>query len=401
MPDALSARADVSVVVVAGGSEPALAGTLDTVTAALRRARRGPAGPGALRGERLGGEVVLVVGDVSALPAALRARIGDRFRVVAAPGVGRARARNVGVAAARGRYLLFTEPGARVPEDWVLAVTAPLRAGAADLVGGPARVVAPGRAGPVPDAAASAVLGAVRVPGRPGRPWSGVSLAVTRAVLEAVGFDEALGGPRYRGGEVAAFVRDVVGAGFRAATGDGEPVLRPVGPRALARGALVERARARGRVDAYLDRHLHDARPRPLAGRLAVAARALRVAGLVVGRRPAAAVLDAHADLARRRELLRLRAADVRVPPRSAAGDAPGGSGAPRASRPVALVVRDRGAPVPLPSEAATAATGPAPAAPDAGRGSVYALWGAGRSLGGAARASAARVEPIQGTTAS
>lgn len=399
MPDALSARADVSVVVVAGGSEPALAGTLDTVVAALRRARRGPVGPGALRGERLGGEVVLVVGDVSALPAALRARIGDRFRVVAAPGVGRARARNVGVAAARGRYLLFTEPGARVPEDWALTVTAPLRAGAADLVGGPVQVVAPGRTAPLDDTTAAAVLAAVRVPGRPGRPWSGASLAVTRAVLEAVGFDEALGGPRYRGGEVAAFVQDVVGAGFRAAPADGDPVLRPMGPRGLARGALAERARARGRVDAYLDRHLHDVRPRPVPGRLAVAARSLRVAGLVLGRRPAAAVLDAHADLARRRELLHLRGAALRVPPRSAAGDAPGGSGAPRAALPVALVARGSVAPTPLPSR--EAAPGGAADAPAAGRGSVYALWGAGRSLGSAARASAARVEPLQGTTAS
>jgi hypothetical protein len=287
VPGSLRHRADVSVVVVAHGAEPGLPESVRSLLASLDDAARGAHvgargahdaphadAAGGLRGDHLGGELVLVVRDVAALPCAVRAA-DPRVRVVAAPGVAGGRARNVGVAAARGRYLLFTVPGVRVPAGWVAALVAPLRSGHADLVAG--AVHPPGGApatGP-----AAALLGLVADP-----PPRGVlpeaSAGATRAVLEAVGFDEALGTARYPGA-AEVFRRDVVGAGFRAHAVAGVPVEVPADPgpgpgphRRLRRAAPARPATRRGRH-----------RSAPAAGRR----RARRRAGGPGPARPAAA----------------------------------------------------------------------------------------------------------------
>lgn len=437
MPGSLTRRADVSVVVVADGPEPGLPAAVRSVLASLDDAAQGgargagrgagrgavtggghgaaatggaatgegatagagvgfgAAGAGAatggLRGDRLGGEVVLVVRDVAALPCAVRAA-DPRVRVVAAPGVGEARARNVGVAAARGRYLLFTAPGARVPAGWVAALAEPLRTGHADLVAG---AVHPPGGGPATGPAA-ALLGLVADP-PPRGVLPAASAGATRAVLEAVGFDEALGTARYP--DVAeVFRRDVVGAGFREHPVAGVPVELPADPRAPGRRVLA--ARGHGRTAAYVERHLRD-RP-PAAG--ATVLRLLRdVAALAVvraGRAPLDRLLPAQAAVARDRRLLALLRAPDRERPRSAAGDAPGGAGAPRAARPPALVARGALPPTLLPEPPAAAAApdpaGPAEPAGPAGparpeqRGSVHEFWSPARTRAAAARAAAA-----------
>ncbi|MBD3779736.1 MAG: glycosyltransferase [Micrococcales bacterium] len=378
MPEAVPGRVDVSVVVVARGAEPGLPETLRGVLASLDVAARGPAGSAGagavapavrLRGHRLGGEVVLVVGDVAALPPGLG---GDRrVRVVAAPGVGPARARNLGVAASRGRYLLFTLAEVRVPAAWVSALTAPLRAGRADLVAG--AVHPPGRA---PSAArADRLLGVVADPPPPGA-WPAAAGAATRAVLESVGFDEGLRADEE--GAAVVFRRDAVGAGFREAPVAGQPVLLARDPARAGRRAVAARARARGRVDAYVARHLGRGAPALLPAVVAVVRHGLAVLLLTAGRAPAERLLPARAARARATALLRLRRAPDRVAPRSAAGDVPGGAGAPRAASPVALVTRP-------PARAEEARLGPVvprvvPVVPARGpRGTAGDFWGRGR----------------------
>ena len=411
MPDA-AARADISVVVVAQGDEPGLPGTLRTVLAALDRAAHGTSEhPGAtwLRGERLHGEVLLVLHDVGRRAAAASAAArddrvrDDRVRVLAAPGVSQGRARNLAVAAARGRYLLFTDPEVRVPADWAVAMTAPLRAGQADLVGGAVRLAdALARPWLSPDLAA-AYLDAVPDPPEPGRAFSGVSMGVTRAVLEAVGFDEALGTARLPYAGDVVFRRDVVGAGFREHAVAGVPVELAVGHRALTRTALLARARAHGRGAAYVDRHLRDARPAVAAELLRLTGRALQVAALGGGRRHAADRLRAQAALAYHREMLGLLRAPYRERPRSAAGDVPGGAGAPRAVAPVALVHRGDAPPTTLPPLADVGQGGARADAAPAGddRGSVYQFWGRGGSRGSRVRAAAPVADRLHGSTAS
>lgn len=410
MTDSVAARADLSVVVVAQGSEAALLTAVRSVLTALDLAAHGVRHHGGwLRGERLGGEIVLVVRDVAALPAAVRR--DRRVRVVAAPGVGTGRARNVGVAAARGRYLLFTSPDARVPVPWAVEMTTPLREGRADLTGGAVRLA---DTRPVDDALAAAVLGVVPDPPTSGRAFSGVSMAATRAVLESVGFDEALGTPRYPFTGDVMFRHDVVAAGFRELAVPGVTVERRPDPGALTPRALRRRAAQHARGAAYLDRHLRDARPHPARTLLGLVARAVVLAALSARLAPASARARAHAAVAYHRETLHLRHADLREPPRSAAGDAPGGAGAPRAASPVALVARDTVAPTALPPTEAEAAPAERDAvAPDGtSRGTAAAFWGRAPSRAATARAAAPEsawpafagaglVAPLHGTGAS
>jgi hypothetical protein len=387
-------RADVSVVVVARGDEACLVVGVRSVLTALDHAARpgaGAAHPGTtwLRGERLHGELLLLVGDVALLPADLP--VDPRVRVLAASGASGGRARNLGVAAARGRYLLFTDPASRVPPTWVTVLTEPLRTGHADLVGGPVHLAEPTVRPWLTPEVAAAYLDVV--PDPPGAAFSGSSAGATRAVLEAVGFDEDLGTARlpYTGDVV--FRRDVVATGLRAIAVQGASVERVIPEPELTRRALAARARAHGRGAAYVDRHLRDVRP-PLAATL------VRLAGRVVlvcvRGRGLRAGLDAHAAAAYHRELLRLRSAPYRERPRSAAGDVPGGAGAPRAAAPAVLVPRDSVPPTALP---------PAVERPvvrvvvrdDARRGSVAQFWGRGRSR--AADVRAADLRAAQPTT--
>ncbi|QZN86341.1 glycosyltransferase family A protein [Cellulomonas sp. C5510] len=377
MPESLPGRVDVSVVVVARGSEPGLPRTLLDLLAALDAAARGPhAGSGGpavpLRGDRLGGEIVLVAGDAASLGPVLRA-CGRRLRVVAAPGVGAARARNLGVAASRGRYLLFTLAEVRVPAGWVTAMTAPMRAGRADLVGGAVHARARVPAGP-----ADRVLGLVPDP-PPAGAWPAAAGGTTRAVLEAVGFDEGLAADEE--GAAAVFRRDAVGAGFREAAVSGSPVLLGRDPR-TGRRAAARRARALGRVDAYVVRHLGQGRPALLPALAALLRDAAVVLLLGARHAPPDRLLPARAACARSAELLRQRRASDREPPRSAEGDVPGGAGAPRAAAPVALVTRPRSSAVAVcaapgaPGAAQDAAAVREPSAGARGpRGSVVDFW--------------------------
>jgi hypothetical protein len=394
------ARADVSVVVVARGDEHGLTRTLRSLLESLDHAAgRRDDRTSWLRGERLHGELLLVARDLGRLPAL---PADPRLRVVAAPGVTGGRARNLGVAAARGRYLVFTDAQVRVPADWVLALTAPLRAGRADLTGGAVRLTANlERPWLTPDLAA-AYLDLVPDPPEVGRAFSGVSMAATRAVLEAVGFDEALGTARCPDGLDVVFRRDVVGAGFRERAVGGAAVERDLGPRALVRRALIERARGHGPAAAYVDRRLRDVRPAASVVLLHLAGRWLGLLALGHGRGHARSRLRAHAAVAYHRETLRLLRAPARERPASAAGDAPGGGGAPRSAVPVALLPRDSVPPTALPAaEPAPAASAVAPAVDEGARGSVHQFWDRGRSRGAEARAGRPPAAPLHGTTAS
>lgn len=390
------ARADVSVVLVAWGDEHGLAHTLRSLIASLDHAagRRGDR-TARLRGERLHGEVLLVARDLARLPGL---PADPRLRVVAAPGVTGGRARNVGVAAARGRYLLFTDGQVRVPVDWVLALTAPLRAGRADLVAGAVRLGANLERSWLTEDLAAAFLDLVPDPPEVGRAFSGVSMAASRAVLEAVGFDEALGTVRCPDGLDVVFRRDVVGAGFRERAVGGVAVERDLGPRALVRRSLIERARGHGRAAAYVDRRLRDVRPARPVVVLRVVARWLSLLALGHGRGHARARLRAHAAVAYHREMLRLLGAPSRERPASAAGDAPGGGGAPRSAEPVALLPRDSVPPTALPAPDAAPV---GPTVEEAERGAVHQFWDRGRSRGAEARAALPAHAPLHGTTAS
>lgn len=366
---AAQVRTDVSVLLVADGPEPGLVDAVAAVLVALDAAARGetdgsaggrPRGGllrgGLLRGDRLGGELVLAVRDVTALPPGLP-RHDPRLRVVAVPGAGGGRARNLAAGAARGRYVLLTSPDARVPREWVVAMVEPLRTGCADLVAGTERV-------------GGAERGAVDAPDglpAPSDAFPAGSCGATRAVLESLGFDEALGVGRSPDAAVTAVFRaDAVSAGFRARAVAGVPVDRPGARRG--RRAVAAAARDRGRTDAYLDRHVRTGPSR--RGRTAAVGvlvrDVLRLAGAVGTGGPGAWV-GARAEVARAREAVRLASAPDRSRPRSAAGELPGGPGGARAVVAVPLVARPSVRPTVLPAPPAAVGAAVGAAAREAG----------------------------------
>jgi GT2 family glycosyltransferase len=403
VPDPHPVHVDVSVVVwVREDARPAP--MLTGLLAALDHAERGGAGaalPSAPassgpRGERLHGEVVLVA-DLSAEAATglLAGCVDPRVRVVRAPGAGRGRARDLGAAAADGRYLLFTDDDVRVPEHWVAAMVAPLRAGHADLVAGAVRL-APHLHRPWLTAGIlSACLDVVPDPPVVGRGLAGASLGASRAVLEQVGFDEALGRGRYPGGDDVVFRHDVVAAGFREHAVPGAEVERWPDALVVHPRRLAAQARVHGRCAAYLDRHRRGVRPAVPATLLRIAGRAAEVAlrALVPGppREPA---LRAGAALAYQRELLHLRSVVRRAAPRGAVRGVPVDPAGPRraaaAARPegprpvggrrtaqvVPLVSRTAVAPTVLPPLAPPPGTVTrTPGPDDVARGAIEEFW--------------------------
>ncbi len=334
-------RTDVSVLLVADRPEAGLAAAVASVLASLDAAARGGAGPagGRLRGDRLGGELVLAVRDVAALPVGVPCS-DPRLRVVAVPGAGGGRARNLATGAARGRYLLLTTPDARVPERWVAAMVEPLRTGHADLVAGTSGAArAEGASGAAPD-----------VPGGTAASdaFPAASCGASRAVLETLGFDDALGAGRSPDAAVTTVFRaDAVSAGFRARAVVDVPVDLPAARRD---GRAAAAARDRGRTDAYLDRHVRTG-PSPrgrVAALVALARGVLRLAGATCAGDPDAR-WAARAEVARDREAARLCHVPDRDRPRAAAGDLPGGPGGARSAAPAVLVARSSVPPTALP----------------------------------------------------
>lgn len=93
--------------------------------------------------QELGAELVLAVNAApQAFPAARRAR-WDEFadRVVYEPRSGKSHALNAGLAATAAELIAFTDDDALPYRDWLAAITAPLRAGGAELAGAGGRVV--------------------------------------------------------------------------------------------------------------------------------------------------------------------------------------------------------------------------------------------------------------------
>ncbi len=397
MLDPLMARADVSVVVWV--HEDARPGPmLASVLASLDHAERGHAAearaagsPDAwLRGERLRGEVVLVA-DVS--PEAATGLLGGctdpRVRVVRARGAGRGRARNLGVAVATGRYVLFTDDDVRVPEGWVWAMAAPLRAGHADLVVGGVALADHLRRSWLTHEVAASYLDVVPDPPVLGREFAGASMGASRAVLESVGFDEALGTSRYAGADDIVFRRDVIAAGYREHAVGGVPVERWPDTSAIGAHRLAAQARMHGRCSAYVDRHLRGARPELLPEVLRLAGRSAEVVLRSTATRRAV-TLRAWSAVAYHREMLALRSALPRVRPRGAARDLPlpPGTAARAAEAPRPLVSRADAAPTVLPPVAPVPISGGAGSAHTGnhgtarqgggpgGRGSIYQFWG-------------------------
>jgi glycosyltransferase involved in cell wall biosynthesis len=178
-------------------------------------------------------------------------------RLVGEPRPGQARARNAGLAAARGEIILFTDDDVRLPANWLAAMCAPILAGEADAVRGKS-ALHPSLARPWMQVFHRAVLAVTEGIDEGGRSdMVGLSMAFHRRVLERVpAFDPELGpGTAYGFFDDTLFSYQLRQAGFRIATVLDAPVTHAPEADRLSRAAYLHAARCRGRGLVYLGYH--------------------------------------------------------------------------------------------------------------------------------------------------
>lgn len=256
-PTSRSAAPEVSVVVCTRDGAARIGPTLASVRASLD-----DAAAHGLRAELVLVDSASADGTRAVLQAAAA---GDaRVRVVAVGRPGLGRARNAGARAARGRAVLFTDDDVRVPPHWVRTLSAPLRAGDADLVSG-AVALAPGLQRPwLTPAIAADYYAYVPEPPVAGQEFVGANMGAAAAVVAAVPFDEALGTTALPGGDDTGFRGDVLVAGFRERAVPGAQVEHHFDPDRLRARRLLTLARGYGRSEAWLAHRHRGERPAPL-----------------------------------------------------------------------------------------------------------------------------------------
>lgn len=236
-----------------------------------------------------------------------------RVRVVLAPEPGLSRARNHGVRSATGAYLLFTDDDIIVPREWVSRMTAPMRAGLADLVNGGVRLAPDLHRAWMTPALTAAYYAGVPDPPVIGQEFAGANMGATRAVVDGTAFDEMLGTVRYPGADDILFRAHAVAAGARLHGAANATVEHHFDPGRLSPTRLENQAEGYGRCDAYVFYHwlLVPARAERLK---VVAHRAELLARRVMARgdRYDERLVRARRELAFHREMVALRKAPRR-----------------------------------------------------------------------------------------
>lgn len=268
---------DVSIIIPTRDGAGRIAPTVESV---LR----------SMRSSRLDCELVLVDnGSSGALRRLVDAHWADVVRCVTTAEVGASTARNLGVAATSGDVVLFSDDDATVPEAWVAALSAPLRAGTADIVGGAVRLapelVRPGMGPYHCRLLADTGTGF----GSPPDAIHGVSMGATRQVFAAgLWFHPDLGAGRSGFMEEQVWLSAATAEGFRATWVDDAPVLHRPASERVDRAGWLSRARRQGSSEA-LARALYTDDP--------ILVRDVVRAGRAVVRRSRLALVERHADV--------------------------------------------------------------------------------------------------------
>lgn len=290
--------ADVSVIVCTRNGAGRLRSHLATVAAAARAE---------------GAELIVVDNGSSDDSAIAAAEVAPGVRIVTAQEPGLARARNAGVAAARGRAILFTDDDVDVPVNWVTRMSAPLLDGTADVVAGGIRVADDLRA----EWMSPWLLGQFADHPEPSEDDAfvvGASFGATAAVLGAMPFDEQLGAAPYQREEDAFFWVQARERGLRIRGVRGAPAEHHFERDRLETPALLALAGTMGRCRAWVWHHwLHGDAPRLALKELAYRFD-LAVRPVPRGDHPADDELRRIARLEFIRELRRLRGVERRYP---------------------------------------------------------------------------------------
>lgn len=181
-------------------------------------------------------------------------------RHLSVPTPGQSRARNAGIAVANGEIILFTDDDVRPPANWIEGMCRPILNGDADATTGSAKIplhlerpwlVAGYRAAlacPIPLPRTSPLPAA--------SPLLGANMAFARHVLSRVpAFDERLGPGALGFADDDLFGLQLGEAGLRKLAVVGCEPEHHFDPSRLSREALLRRAAAQGRCEAYLLHH--------------------------------------------------------------------------------------------------------------------------------------------------
>lgn len=179
-------------------------------------------------------------------------------RRVVEPTPGLSRARNAGIAAARGDVLLFTDDDVQVPSNWIEPMAAPILEGTADAVAGGVRLAEFLRRGWMSDLHASLLADTTAQQRRGETRLVGANMAIDRSVLVTVGgFDSELGaGPESLGFHEETLLTLQLQKGDRHIETVYEvAVEHHPAPDRLQHDAYASSVEQLGRSDAYLDYH--------------------------------------------------------------------------------------------------------------------------------------------------
>jgi glucosyl-dolichyl phosphate glucuronosyltransferase len=197
--------------------------------------------------------------DDTAKVAQSFSRTGLPVRYVREARRGKGHAYNAGIAAARGRVLLFSDDDMRFPREWIEGMCTPIFAGDADAVAGGIRIGKHLERSWMQEMHRLFVGGETSSLTEKNFELQGGSMAVARSVLEKVpAFDPELGPGAETGlwsGEETLFSWQVLQAGYHITLRKEVCVEHHFDPNRLRREAFVARAIYSGRSRAYLTYH--------------------------------------------------------------------------------------------------------------------------------------------------
>ena len=232
------AMIDVSIVVPTKNACDRIGPTIDALLSAVHAST-------------CSAEVIVVDNGSNDGTAALLARQWpDDLTILRVTEVGSSSAKNAGVRIARGGVLLFVDDDVRVPPNWLDAMSAPLRSGAADIVCGAIRLASDIDVLRLDDLHRRWLSDTLDGLGTPPSTAVGASMGATRAVFDAgAWFHPDLGPGRSGFMEDHLWYLDAVKRGFRGAFVQSAPVSHDVDRARLARAGWLARAVKQGRSE--------------------------------------------------------------------------------------------------------------------------------------------------------
>lgn len=177
-------------------------------------------------------------------------------RYLSEPKPGQVRARNTGIAGARGEIIVFTDDDVRPSPNWLRDLIAPIQNGEADAVAGEVRMAPHLKRdwmSPLIQAWLASNEGSP--PGEPSM-MLGANMAFSRRVLERVpAFDPELGPGALGFCDDALFSNQLKRAGFRMTSAWNASIEHHFHAARLERASLLKRAEHEGRSEGYLRYH--------------------------------------------------------------------------------------------------------------------------------------------------